>query len=124
MSEGMMNGSNGNGPAAAAGTAGSTRVQIFDTTLRDGEQSPGASLHVEEKLEIARQLERLGVDVLEAGFPISSPGDFEAVRRGGGVGAERHRVRPDARRAQGHRRGLDALKGCAAAADPHRSGRV
>src|SRR5919206_5004104 len=59
----------------------STRIQIFDTTLRDGEQSPGASLHVEEKLEIARQLERLGVDVIEAGFPISSPGDFEAVRR-------------------------------------------
>ncbi len=57
------------------------RVQIFDTTLRDGEQSPGASLNVDEKVEIARQLERLGVDVIEAGFPISSPGDFEAVRR-------------------------------------------
>ncbi len=57
------------------------RVQIFDTTLRDGEQSPGASLHVDEKVEIARQLEKLGVDVIEAGFPISSPGDFEAVRR-------------------------------------------
>ena len=57
------------------------RIQIFDTTLRDGEQSPGASLNMDEKLEIARQLERLGVDVIEAGFPISSPGDFEAVRR-------------------------------------------
>jgi 2-isopropylmalate synthase len=57
------------------------RVHIFDTTLRDGEQSPGASLNVEEKVEIARQLVRLGVDVIEAGFPISSPGDFEAVRR-------------------------------------------
>ena len=57
------------------------RVQIFDTTLRDGEQSPGASLNIGEKIEIARQLERLGVDVIEAGFPISSPGDFEAVRR-------------------------------------------
>ena len=56
-------------------------VQIFDTTLRDGEQSPGASLNIEEKVEIARQLEKLGVDVIEAGFPISSPGDFEAVRR-------------------------------------------
>ena len=56
------------------------RVRIFDTTLRDGEQSPGASLNVEEKLVIARQLERLGVDVIEAGFPISSPGDFEGVR--------------------------------------------
>lgn len=57
-----------------------TRVFIFDTTLRDGEQSPGASLNVEEKVEIARQLERLGVDVIEAGFPISSPGDFQAVQ--------------------------------------------
>lgn len=60
---------------------GNTRVKIFDTTLRDGEQSPGASMNVEEKLEIARQLTRLGVDVIEAGFPISSPGDFEAVSR-------------------------------------------
>lgn len=56
------------------------RVQIFDTTLRDGEQSPGASMNTGEKLEIARQLVRLGVDVIEAGFPISSPGDFESVR--------------------------------------------
>ncbi len=54
---------------------------IFDTTLRDGEQSPGATLNVEEKLEIARQLSRLGVDICEAGFPIASPGDFDAVRR-------------------------------------------
>ena len=59
----------------------SERVYIFDTTLRDGEQSPGASMNTEEKLEIARQLVRLGVDVIEAGFPISSPGDFESVRR-------------------------------------------
>lgn len=56
-------------------------VLVFDTTLRDGEQSPGATLNVEEKLEIARQLSRLGVDICEAGFPIASPGDFEAVRR-------------------------------------------
>ena len=56
-------------------------VMVFDTTLRDGEQSPGASLTVEEKLEIARQLEKLKVDVIETGFPASSPGDFEAVRR-------------------------------------------
>jgi len=62
-------------------TMSTNRVQIFDTTLRDGEQSPGASLNVDEKLEIARQLERLGVDVIEAGFPVSSPGDFEAVSR-------------------------------------------
>ncbi|HSD80542.1 MAG TPA: 2-isopropylmalate synthase [Solirubrobacteraceae bacterium] len=56
------------------------RVLIFDTTLRDGEQSPGISLNTAEKLEIAQQLARLGVDVVEAGFPIASPGDFEAVR--------------------------------------------
>jgi len=55
------------------------RVHIFDTTLRDGEQSPGISLNTEEKVEIAQQLARLGVDVIEAGFPITSPGDFEAV---------------------------------------------
>ena len=56
------------------------RVLIFDTTLRDGEQSPGISLNTTEKLEIAQQLARLGVDVIEAGFPIASPGDFEAVQ--------------------------------------------
>ncbi|MGI8803897.1 MAG: 2-isopropylmalate synthase [Solirubrobacteraceae bacterium] len=56
------------------------RVEIFDTTLRDGEQSPGISLNATEKLEIAQQLARLGVDIIEAGFPITSPGDFEAVR--------------------------------------------
>jgi 2-isopropylmalate synthase len=57
-----------------------SRVLIFDTTLRDGEQSPGISLNATEKLEIAQQLARLGVDIIEAGFPIASPGDFEAVR--------------------------------------------
>jgi 2-isopropylmalate synthase len=56
------------------------RVVIFDTTLRDGEQCPGASMGLAEKLEVARQLERLNVDIIEAGFPIASPGDFEAVR--------------------------------------------
>jgi 2-isopropylmalate synthase len=56
------------------------RVKIFDTTLRDGEQSPGIALNKQEKLEIAHQLARLGVDVIEAGFPITSPGDFEAVQ--------------------------------------------
>ncbi|MBD1937651.1 2-isopropylmalate synthase [Microcoleus sp. FACHB-68] len=57
------------------------RIIIFDTTLRDGEQSPGATLNVDEKLTIARQLARLGVDVIEAGFPFTSPGDFEAVQK-------------------------------------------
>ncbi len=61
------------------------RVLIFDTTLRDGEQSPGASMNTTEKLEIARQLVRLGVDVIEAGFPASSPGDFDSVSR---IGSE------------------------------------
>src|SRR5215212_10285847 len=56
------------------------QVHIFDTTLRDGEQSPGISLNTQEKVEIAQQLARLGVDVIEAGFPITSPGDFEAVQ--------------------------------------------
>ncbi|MGD9537156.1 MAG: 2-isopropylmalate synthase [Alphaproteobacteria bacterium] len=56
------------------------RIKIFDTTLRDGEQSPGASMNLEEKLKIAEVLEKMGVDVIEAGFPIASNGDFEAVR--------------------------------------------
>ena len=55
------------------------QIQIFDTTLRDGEQVPGCKLNKEQKLIIADQLEALGVDVIEAGFPVSSPGDFEAV---------------------------------------------
>src|ERR1700682_1536525 len=58
----------------------SDRILIFDTTLRDGEQSPGISLNRTEKLEIAHQLARLGVDIIEAGFPITSPGDFESVQ--------------------------------------------
>src|SRR3954466_2902091 len=56
------------------------RLVIFDTTLRDGEQSPGASMNRAEKLEIAHALRDLGVDIIEAGFPIASPGDFEAVQ--------------------------------------------
>src|SRR5215813_5908468 len=56
------------------------RLIIFDTTLRDGEQSPGASMNLAEKLEVAKALADLGVDIIEAGFPIASPGDFEAVQ--------------------------------------------
>ena len=56
------------------------RISIFDTTLRDGEQSPGYSMTIQEKLRVARQLETLGVDVIEAGFPVASDGDFQAVR--------------------------------------------
>ncbi len=58
----------------------SRHIRIFDTTLRDGEQAPGATLNRAEKLEIAHQLARLGVDIIEAGFPIASPDDFEAVK--------------------------------------------
>ncbi|CAI5744543.1 unnamed protein product [Peronospora destructor] len=65
--------------AAAIAEAGKDRLVLFDTTLRDGEQSPGATLNLKEKLEIARSLSILGADVCEAGFPVSSPGDFEAV---------------------------------------------
>jgi 2-isopropylmalate synthase len=59
----------------------SEKIYIFDTTLRDGEQSPGASLNVHEKIEIARQLEKMNVDIVEAGFPVSSPEQFDAVKR-------------------------------------------
>src|SRR6476659_9335402 len=61
-------------------TVSRRRITIFDTTLRDGEQSPGIALSPDDKVEIACQLERLGVDVVEAGFAASSPGDFEGVR--------------------------------------------
>jgi 2-isopropylmalate synthase len=63
------------------GVATPDTIRIFDTTLRDGEQSPGAALNINEKIEIAHALEELGVDIIEAGFPISSPGDFRAVQR-------------------------------------------
>ena len=63
------------------GDVSQSDIIVFDTTLRDGEQSPGAAMNVDEKLEIARALEEMGVDIIEAGFPISSPGDFHAVQR-------------------------------------------
>jgi 2-isopropylmalate synthase len=98
----MMDASAG---SISRGRSESDRILIFDTTLRDGEQSPGISLNKTEKLEIAHQLARLGVDVIEAGFPITSPGDFESVQaiareargcqgtgaRGRGTGAWVHR---------------------------------
>ena len=64
------------------------KIAIFDTTLRDGEQSPGASMNTEEKLIIARQLVRMNVDVIEAGFPISSPGDFKSVHEIGKIAGD------------------------------------
>ena len=62
-------------------TRDKSRVVIFDTTMRDGEQAPGASMSLDEKLELAKILEEMRVDVIEAGFPIASNGDFEAVRK-------------------------------------------
>ena len=92
-------------------------ITIFDTTLRDGEQSPGASMNLSEKLEIAQALQDLGVDVMEAGFPIASPGDFEAVSeiarhiRGTTVcGLARCRTR-------GHRLRVGRLETCRTGAD-------
>src|SRR5579863_4495776 len=67
-------------PPMNANAGPSDRLIIFDTTLRDGEQSPGASMNLAEKLEVAHALRDLGVDIIEAGFPIASPGDFEAVQ--------------------------------------------
>jgi 2-isopropylmalate synthase len=80
MSDSSTAASPGSSAAQAPQRAEQARVRIFDTTLRDGEQSPGISLNKQEKLEIAHQLSRLGVDVIEAGFPIASPGDFESVQ--------------------------------------------
>ena len=65
--------------------ATTSRVLVFDTSLRDGEQAPGFSMTAAEKLRLAQQLDRLGVDIIEAGFPMSSEGDFEAVRTIAGV---------------------------------------
>ena len=70
----------GNPLVTAAAPAAPERLSILDTTLRDGEQSPGVALSADDKLAIARQLARLRVDVIEAGFPFSSPGDYAAVR--------------------------------------------
>src|SRR5438045_9688274 len=69
-----------------------SRITIFDTTLRDGEQSPGCSMNVQEKVRLARQLDRLGVDVIESGFPSASDGDFAAVQPE--AAADRHPVIP------------------------------
>ncbi len=86
-------------------------IKFFDTTLRDGEQSPGCSMNLPEKIEIARQLERLKVDVIEAGFAISSPGDFESVRAVAEV-VKNARVASLSRAVEGDiRRAADALKG-------------
>ena len=95
------------------------RIQIFDTTLRDGEQSPGAAMTHEEKLQIAELLDEMGVDVIEAGFPISSPGDFKAVQRDRQDRQARQRLRPGARRLQGYRPRRRSAERRAAPAHPH-----
>ena len=94
-------------------------VRIFDTTLRDGEQAPGFSMNTAEKLRLARQLESLGVDVIEAGFPIASKGDFEAVRAV--ARAVRHSTVAGlvASAAGGHRSGAGRAGGRGAAASAH-----
>src|SRR5882757_3952967 len=74
-------------PERAQGAA-QDRVIVFDTTMRDGEQSPGASMSLEEKIELSKILEEMRVDVIEAGFPIASNGDFEAVRQIAGLVTE------------------------------------
>ena len=98
-------------------TQDKNRVIIFDTTLRDGEQCPGATMNTREKLEIAHQLARLGVDVIEAGFPISSPGDYEAV----------HTIASEVQGATicGLARAVEKdIKRCAEAIAPAESGRI
>ena len=84
---------------------GKARIRIFDTSLRDGEQAPGCSMGIQDKLRLARQLERLGVDIIEAGFPIASEDDFNAVKlvsreiRGPVIAGLARAAEPDIRRA-------------------------
>ena len=103
------------------------QVRIFDTTLRDGEQSPGASLTSAEKIDIARQLARLGVDVIEAGFPAASPDDLEGVRRvAREVGTPDGPIICGLARAttERHRQGLGSGPGRRQTAHPHLSRHV
>ncbi|MDQ6993115.1 MAG: 2-isopropylmalate synthase [Mariprofundus sp.] len=97
----------------------SDRIYIFDTTLRDGEQSPGCSMNIDEKIRVAHSLSALGVDIIEAGFPIASPGDFEAVHR---IASEVHGpiIAGLARAAEGDiRRAAEAVKPAAERARIH-----
>src|SRR5258705_13928280 len=88
-----------------------TPIQILDTTLRDGEQSPGAAMTHEEKLQIAELLDEMGVDVIEAGFPISSPGDFKAVHEDSQIRKSAQVVRPWRARVKDIDPGRERLKG-------------
>ncbi len=107
----------------------SNYVKIFDTTLRDGEQSPGATMTSAEKLEVARSLARMGVDIIEAGFPAASPDDLEAVRRIAVEVGKPPEGEPDAKvpviagLARANKSDIDkaweAVQGAAEAAHPH-----
>ena len=103
--------------ATPVSDAGRDRVIIFDTTLRDGEQCPGASMTFEEKLEVAALLDEMGVDVIEAGFPIASIGDFESV-------AEIARRTQNATIAGLSRAALHDIDRCAEAVKHARRGRI
>ena len=98
---------------------GKNHVIVFDTTLRDGEQSPGCSMNLEEKLRVAKALEDMGVDVIEAGFPIASNGDFEAVREVARTVKNATVCRAGPRRPQGHRPRRGSAAGRRAPAHPH-----
>ena len=87
------------------------RITVFDTTLRDGEQSPGCSMNVQEKLRLAHQLDRLGVDVIEAGFPIASEGDFAAVQAVAATSSTADHCRSGAGVQPGHRAGMAGSEG-------------
>ncbi len=100
-------------------TPASDRVIVFDTTLRDGEQSPGASMNLEEKVRIAQVLEEMGVDVIEAGFPISSPRRLRGGARDRQADQDLDRLRPGARRARRHRAGGGSDRARAARPHPH-----
>ena len=97
------------------------KIRIFDTTLRDGEQSPGASMNVDEKIQVAKQLANLKVDIIEAGFAISSPGDFEAIKRIGGEIEGPGRLQPCEGQRGRHQEGLGSAEGRPEKADPHLS---
>ena len=99
--------------------ADKNQVLIFDTTLRDGEQSPGATMSHAEKLEIAGLLDEMGVDIIEAGFPIASDGDFQAVREIAQTLEERGDLRPGPRELQGYRPLLGGRATRGTPADPH-----
>ena len=95
------------------------RVIIFDTTLRDGEQSPGFSMNLQEKLRLAEALAELGADVIEAGFPIASPGDFESVAAIARGGSRPRHLRPGTLRTRRHSARRRSGARCGAAAHPY-----